>query len=234
VPHVPWIREQAALDLAGYYGMIENLDYNLGRIRDRLKALDLDRETMVVFFSDHGDMLGSHGQRGKSSPWEEAIRIPFVVGNVGGASRLRTGVTDALMNHVDIAPTTLGLCGIPVPGRMVGHDYSARCLPEQSTEPGLEPDSAFLQQIPRKLHRHSVNKQWRGVLMRDGWKYVCTPGSDWLLHDTANDPYEQANLAHDIVFQSQKERCHKRLARWIRETGDDFALPDIELPPSGS
>ena len=61
VPHVASIRERAAFDLAGYYDMIENLDYNVGRIREALKRMDVDRETYVVFFSDHGEMAGSHG-----------------------------------------------------------------------------------------------------------------------------------------------------------------------------
>ena len=235
VPEVVWIRRQAAIDLAGYYAMIENLDYNLGRIRQALTQMGVDRETYVIFFSDHGDMLGSHGQEGKSAPWEESIRIPFIVGKVGGPDNMRVGVTDAVLNHVDIAPTTLGLCGLPVTPEMVGHDYSGHCIrldaPEYSSPPerDQEPDSAYLQQIPRKMHSHSVNKAWRGVVTRDGWKYVCTPGNDWLLFNTAEDPYEQANYVYDRFFQRQKERCHALLARWIEATGDTFALPDIRL-----
>lgn len=233
VPHVDWIRERAALELAGYYAMIENLDYNIGRIRNALKQMDSDRETYIVFFSDHGDMLGSHAQRGKSTPWEESIRVPFIVGRVGGPDNMRVGKTDAILNHVDIAPTTLGLCGIPVPDEMVGHDYSGHCIhPNAPQYRGLperedEPDSAYMQQIPRKMHDHSVNKAWRGVVMRDGWKYACTPGNDWLLFNTAEDPYEQANYVHDTFFQAQKERCHARLIRWMEETGDSFDLPQI-------
>ena len=50
----------------------------------RLKDMGVDRETYVIFFSDHGDMLWSHAQTGKSSPWEESVRIPFIIGKVGG------------------------------------------------------------------------------------------------------------------------------------------------------
>lgn len=73
VPDIKWIRDRASIDLAGYYSMIQNLDYNLGRIRQTLKELEIDRETYLVFFSDHGDMLWSHAQSGKSTPWEESI-----------------------------------------------------------------------------------------------------------------------------------------------------------------
>jgi len=235
VPEVAWVREQAALDLAGYYAMIENLDYNVGRIRQTLKAMDVDRETYVIFFSDHGDMIGSHGQWGKSTPWEESIRVPFIISKVGGPDNMQVGTTDAVLNHVDIAPTTLGLCGIPVPAEMVGYDYSTRCIrpdaPEYRGAPARdqEPDSAYLQQIPRKMHRHSVNKAWRAVVTRDGWKYACTPGNDWLLFNTAEDPYEQANYVYDRAYQDEKERCHRLLARWIEETQDQFVLPEIGL-----
>ena len=235
VPDVPWIRERASVDLAGYYSMVENLDHNVGRIREALKKMGIDRETYVIFFSDHGDMLWSHAQSGKSTPWEESIRVPFIVGKVGGSVNMNTGTTDAPINHVDIAPTTLGLCGIEVPNEMVGHDYSGHCIlsgaPEFKGRPKREdePDSAFLQQIPRKMHAHSVNKAWRAVVTREGWKYACTPGNDWMLFNTSDDHCELANYVHDTSFQAQKERCQDRLARWIEDTGDTFDLPDIGL-----
>jgi arylsulfatase A-like enzyme len=240
VPHSRRVREEAAMDLAGYYGMIENLDMNVGRIRKALKEMDVDRETYIIFFSDHGDCLGSHGQWEKSTPWEESVRIPFIIGTLGGREHMKTGRTDSLMNHVDIPATTLGLCGIEVPDWIKGYDYSEECIsperPEFSKDTEQDrlsekekPQSAYLQQIPRKFHRHTVNRAWRGVVTTDGWKYVCMPGHEWLLFDLNDDPFEMANLAYDTVFQKQKERCHELLKEWIEKTGDRFDLPDISL-----
>lgn len=230
VPHVDWVREKARLDIDGYSAMVENLDSNIGRIRTELKRMGVDQDTWIVFFSDHGDMLGSHGQWEKSSPWEESVRIPFIVSRLGGQERMRTGISDAVLNHVDIAPTTLGLCGLPTPEGMEGFDYAALCQldKEPFRSPNAAdplPESAFLQQIPRKFHPHSVNVAWRAVVTRDNWKYVCQEGNDWLLHDLNSDPFEQNNLAHNHVYAEQRERCKRLLGEWIERTADRFPLP---------
>lgn len=234
VPPVPWVEDKARLDLNGYYEMIEAIDRELGRLRQTLQRLDLDRDTYLFFFSDHGDMLGSHAQWEKSSPWEESIRIPLLIGKVGAGVNCRGGRRQAVFNHVDFAPTTLGLCGLAPPESMVGFDYSRQIIHRKDAhfkgepEETSEPESAFLQQIPRKFHPHSVNKAWRGLVTRDGWKYVCQPGHDWLLHNLNDDPFELANLAHDQAFAPQRERCHRLLDKWIQETEDDFALPELK------
>jgi len=225
VPEVPWVRDRFRHDLCGYYAMVENLDWNVGRLRAALRRMDLDRETILIFFSDHGDCLGAHAQQQKSSPWEESIRIPFIVARAGGNHRISVGTTDAVLNHVDIAPTTLGLCGIPIPETMAGHDYSSHCRKGASPDPASEPDSAFLQQIPAKGMPHSVNRPWRGIVTRDGWKYVAQPGQDWLLFYNAEDRYEMANYVFDNAFRHQHRQLHRRLRRWIEETADHFDLP---------
>ena len=240
MPNVPRggkTEKQARFDLAGYYGMIESIDGNVGRIREALKEMGVDRETYIMFFSDHGDCVGAHGQWHKSSPWEEAIRIPFIVSALGGKANMNIGCAPYVLNHVDIAPTTLGLCGVDVPEEMQGYDYSRFCMnknrPEFSRMEGEHPrppESAYLQQIPRKMHSHTVNRPWRGVVTQDGWKYVCTPNNDWLLFDNNEDPFELANLCYNKNHQAKKEELHKILDGWIKRTGDEFPLPDIALP----
>ena len=108
VPNIPEVQERARRELAGYYAMIENLDYNVGRIREALFELGLWEQTHIVFFSDHGDMHGSHGQFLKTAPWEESARVPFLIGGGVPFYRERVGRHPNPVNHVDIAPTTLG------------------------------------------------------------------------------------------------------------------------------
>ena len=121
----PVIEDQARRDLAGYYAQIENWDYNIGRILSALREQDLLFHTHLLFFADHGDMHGSHGQYKKMTPYEESIRIPFVISGEQPTYEGRaTGRSLVPINHVDIAPITLGLCGIRKPSWMEGTDYS--------------------------------------------------------------------------------------------------------------
>ena len=224
VPAIPRIVERARRDLAGYHAMIENLDWNVGRIRAALEELGLYENTHLLFFSDHGDMHGSHGQFRKTSPWEESIRIPFIIG--GGPHRYHhnSGFHEAPLNHVDIAPTSLGLCGIDAPAWMQGTDYSGYRLRDR--EMGGEPDSAYLQTVAPTMHGHSVDRPWRGIVTRDRWKYVALEGQPWLLFNLNEDPYEQANHAHNSLYHAERRRLQARLAEWIDFTGDSFRLPE--------
>ncbi|MGF1449835.1 MAG: sulfatase [Opitutales bacterium] len=227
VPEIPWVREQAGRELAGYYAMIENLDWNVGRVDAALKAAGLDRDTHIIFFSDHGDMHGSHGQFRKTSPWEESIRVPCVIFGSGdtrysgkGGHRLHA----APLNHVDYAPTSLGLCGLPVPDWMQGHDYSHLRLwgkqPVQS-----DPDSAFLQLVAPSRHADSTDRPWRGLVTTDGWKYVCLEHQPFMLFNLNEDPYELVNHAHNRAYRTERRHLQDRLAQWIADTGDTFPLP---------
>jgi arylsulfatase A-like enzyme len=225
VPPVARIQEQARRDLAGAYAMIENLDWNVGRIRETLVQEELDLETHLIFFSDHGDLHGSHGQFKKTAPWEEAVRVPFIVGGLHPRYEGRTGRVPHLINHVDIAPTTLGLCGIDKPSWMSGHDYSGHRLPDRP-QVGA-PDSAFLQCVIPTGHGDSVDRPWRGVVTLDGWKYVALKGQPWLMFNLTEDPYELANLAHNTRYRAERKRLQHLLAAWIDETGDQFELPQL-------
>ena len=241
VPPIAAFREEIARDLAGAYAMIEDLDWNVGRVLDTLAASGLAKQTTIIFFSDHGDMHGSHGQQRKTSPYNESIRVPFIIGNAGDALSRREGVgsptptgrpgaanrrSDAMMNHVDIAPTTLGLCGIPVPAAMEGTDFSDHV--REGYDNPKDPDSAYLQSVIPTGHYDCVDKPWRGIITRDGWKYVCFEGIEWLMFNLNVDPFELQNLAHNFKHNKEKKRLNAALAAWIERTDDEFQLPDLE------
>ncbi len=226
VPDVAWVREQARRELAGYYAQIENIDWNVGRILDALHETGLAEDTLMVFFSDHGDQHGSHGQFRKMSPYEEAIRIPMIVAPARADYRFRTGRCDVPVNHVDMAPTTLGLCGIETPEWMTGTDYSGHFL--RGVEAAGPPrDSAYLQSVIPTGHGNSVDRPWRGVVTRDGWKYAVLPGQPFMMFNLNDDPYEQVNLAFNSRFRTERKRLQDTLAGWVADTDDEFELPEL-------
>ncbi|HBE02177.1 MAG: hypothetical protein A2096_15275 [Spirochaetes bacterium GWF1_41_5] len=227
VPRVLSIMKQAKREYAGSCAMIENLDYNIGRVIMLLRETGLYDSTHILFFSDHGDMHGSHGLMRKTNPFEEAVRIPFVMGGVSdkGYNGMRSGSCSTLINHVDIAPTTLGLCGVPVPESMQGTDLSAVRL-ERRSAPAY-PDSVFLQSVIPTGHGSSIDRPWRGIITHDRWKYVALDSQPWLLFNLTEDPYEQVNHAFNTSYAAERKKLNNRLARWISDTGDTFNLPAL-------
>ena len=207
--------------------MIENLDWNVGRVLQTLGDTGLADQTILIFFSDHGDMHGSQARILKCVPWEESIRIPFLVCGLG----IDVGLDDSpeLINHVDIAPTTLGLCGIDAPGSMVGVDYSGYFMLDRQ-KPINPPESAFLQLVdPGWIYGFASDRErpWRGLVTNDGWKYVVLEGQPWLMYNLNDDPYELANLALDGRFKQERQNLQDKLMDWITRTGDMFELPEI-------
>lgn len=225
-PNVPATHEDwTRTNLSGYYAQIENIDQNVGRIVDSLRDLEMLNDTHIMFFCDHGDQMGSQGRFGKCVPYEETIRVPFMIGGGQpmGYDGMRAGRAPSLINHVDIAPTTLGLCGIETPNWMEGFDYSHRRTGINAKERmAAEPDSAYLQLIDDRESGYA----WRSVVTRDGWKYACVQNGEWLLFNLNDDPYEQNNLAFNTAFKKRRGEMKALLKDWIKKSGDDFAVPE--------
>jgi arylsulfatase A-like enzyme len=226
VPPVEAIRRQAAHEMAGYYAMVSNLDFNFGRLQQALAKEGLAENTHLMFFSDHGDMLGSQGAFRKTSPFEESIRIPFfIAGEQPTYEGRQVGRLPVLINSPDIAPTTLGLCGLKKPEWMEGRDLSGFRKRAKGAPAPEMPDSAYLQSVVPTGHANSINKPYRGLVTRDGWKYACFDNMSWILYNLNEDPYEMANLAHNSRYRPERRRLLARLKQWAADTGDKFNLP---------
>jgi arylsulfatase A-like enzyme len=219
------IAEMARQGLAGYYAQIENWDWNIGRIVDCLAQLGIATNTHLMLFSDHGDMHGSHGMFFKTNPYEEAVRIPMIVsGEAPFYDRRITGRANALFSEVDVAPTTLGLCGLTTPQWMEGHDYSGHRLGFRPAP--TDPDSMYLECVIPPPPIHVIDEPYRGLVTQDGWKYVCFENQSWLMFNLIDDPYEQVNVAFNRMYQKERSRLIARLKQWVVDTGDKFAVPN--------
>lgn len=221
VPPIDPVIEQARRELAGYYASIENIDHNIGRIRDSLDQKEITQNTYIIYFSDHGDHHGSHGYFRKCTPFEESIRVPFIIGGPCHSHYDFPHETDALLNHVDIAPTTLGLCGLAAPPSMKGVSL-AKALQPGGLPRNAYPEAALLQSVVPTMHPHSIDQPWRGIVTRDHWKYVTFAQGPYLLFDLNDDPYELRNLAHHVHSASRRQTLHHQLADLLGQVGDPF------------
>jgi arylsulfatase A-like enzyme len=204
-------RNGSAKDIAGYYAAIACLDAEIGRLLKKLDEAGERDNTIVLFSSDHGDMLGSHGTFLKRKPWEESVRVP---GILRWPRRLKAGRrTDAPFSHVDVVPTLLGLAGVKTPVAMHGHDYSDYLRGETDKTP----EHAHLAIYTKtELGEHGP---WRGIRSRK-WKYARHEDKPWVLYDLENDPYELTNLAGRAGHRQLIAGFDKAIAAQMAATGD--------------
>ena len=183
--------KQMRAQLATYYAMVENLDWNIGRLRGALDSLpDFSNNRLTVYFSDHGDYMGNHGAiNRKENPHENAVRIPAIFHwpeQVPAQGR-RAGL---LFSLVDLLPTTLGLLGLNVPDQCQGIDFSEAVRGQQEF---TGPDAVLLEMSGNPRWNLDF-LDWRG-LVTDRWKYAFYETGHQLLFDLENDPFEMNNLA---------------------------------------
>lgn len=173
--------------LAQYYAHISAIDAEIGRLLTALEETDALGNTLVVYTSDHGDMLGSHGLLRKGYFLRESSQVPLIISWPGtvdtGQSR------NLLIGLIDMYPTLLGLCGLPVPGSARGLDLSAAILAGSHT--GASHVLHF------STHHEDLEFREGSRGLRTARHLYFTDGNSESLFDTLEDPFETRNLAHD-------------------------------------
>ena len=203
-------------EIARYYASITAIDNQVGLLMQTLRDLHLDDNTIVLFSSDHGNMLGSQGKILKRKPWEESIRVP---GIIRWPAAIPAGhQTTALFSHVDFAPTLLSLCGLSIPGHLQGSDLSDVVCGR--TDKG--PQAAFFQ-IFGPYQQGGVPAGWRGI-RTERYMYARLREGPWLLYDLTQDPYELNNLVGQASTGSLQKDLDGRLAEWMARVGDSWEL----------
>jgi choline-sulfatase len=183
-----------------------------------LAALDragLAGDTIVLFTSDHGDNLGSHGLVQKGGPTEEAIRIPWMVRAPGRLAP--TVVTSHVASLADIAPTLLSLVGLRAPEHMQGRDLSQV----------MGADGRPARQEPRPPAAHAIVETSGGLAVRTPRHMAYVPfeagtrrlaPAATMLYDLDADPYQFANLVEDAAYAGVSADLVALLRDWDRET----------------
>ncbi|MEZ4707752.1 MAG: sulfatase-like hydrolase/transferase [Caldilineaceae bacterium] len=197
---------QHKLMQASYYAMIEQIDHEFGRLLDYLEESGQRKNTIVIFTSDHGEMLGDHGLILKGCRlYEGLVRVPLIVSWPGHFQQ--NVVSDALVELTDLAPMLYECAGLSIPYFVQG----------KSLHPQLTGERA------PAAHRAAVRTEFYGAInypdqthatmLRDQrWKLIAYHGKDLFeLYDLANDPWEHNDLStdpahravlHDLMRQS--------------------------------
>lgn len=205
--------------IARYQGLTKLVDVNAGRVLEAIDRLGLRENTIVVFHSDHGDMMGSHGMLCKGPyMYEETNRVPFIIrypGKIPEGKHMR-----GLFSLLDIAPTILDLAGVTHQEAFDGvSGASAMCSASDHNR------EAVFAEIFEIIDQRAVIFSVR----TEKWKYNFHCGDMDELYDMEKDPLEMQNLAENPDYTAVVAEMQERLAQWLRETGADDWSSFLEM-----
>lgn len=193
--------------IACYYASCSSIDFQVGRIVDYLKKIGEYENTIIVYTSDHGDLMGAHGMMCKGVPaFEEAYSIPLIIRH---PRRMKGIVSDVHLSTHDIAPTLLELAGLP-PLEDIDGSSAVPYLDGGNREPHV----AFAE-----FHGQRFFYTQR-ILWKDSLKYVFNGFDRDELYDLANDPNELVNLAENQAYADTAKSLMREIWRIASESGD--------------
>ncbi|MCF7818025.1 MAG: sulfatase [Kiritimatiellales bacterium] len=194
----------------GHMAMISSLDRSFGWLMDKLDERGLGTNTIVVFTSDHGDMLRSYEWPNNKGRAESlSCHVPLLV---RWPAQLKPGTSDLLMGTFDLMPTLLGLMQLPVPDSCQGRDASNAIL--QGRDDGVDEQPLLF-----------VPLNWRGVYTKRYTYSVDVNDPDGeshfnILYDRQTDPQETRNLFHDPKSAAVREKLHAQTFALMQRFGD--------------
>lgn len=204
-----WSEEDWRLHRWAYCRLTERVDHEIGRVLAALRETGLDRTTLVVFSSDHGDLDAAHGFEHKSLPYEESARVPFLLSWPGHIPAGRVDRRRLVSSSLDLLPTICDYAGVKPPAGLPGR--SVRPLASGGTAAGWR--------------QELVIECTGGRCLRTGrYKYTVWEGQSprEMLIDMDKDPGEMTNLAAEPAYAGVLADHRMRLRRQVEEWKDDF------------
>lgn len=223
--------EKARRKVKGYYAAVSGVDDQFGRLMKFLEQKGLTENTIVVFSSDHGEMMGSHGKFNKGVYYEEAIGIPFII---RWPEKLKPGVNKTVLGVPDVMPTLLGLMDVTIPDAVEGRDLSEYLL--HQSQPAT--NTTFLAQYPfttkeiERLLSQGIDwrkRGWRGI-RTPRYTYIVDRGIDGekeqrILFDNKRDPDQlDPEFVEGKAHSPKMRKLNRILQEWMSKMDDPFPL----------
>ena len=193
-----------------YFANVTGVDKQIGRVLDALEASGEADNTIVVFTSDHGEMMGSQGKFGKLVIYEESFCIPLLIKYPG---KLAHRLEDLMLGPVDIMPTLLGLMGLGdrIPGTVEGRDYSQGVQTGDFTGTPKPKSALFL----------GYSNRIKGV-RTDRYSFQINNEGTQTLFDNEADPYQLKPIGLQDIPKAAGQTIRRELAMWLKVSNDPW------------
>lgn len=215
--------------MAGYYGSCSALDIEMGRLLSFLDESGLAENTLLVFTSDHGDMLGSHGLYYKEKPEEESLHVPLYM-CMPGRIRAKQSIS-TLVSSIDLTPTILSFCGLRPYAGIAGKDLSGVLVGKEPRVDFVYSQGAMTAGKPRGIdggYGVMGGKEWRALVSHSHKIVETIDGKTVALFNLEKDPYEMKNLAGERSSAALEKDLLARMNSWGKEIHDPF--PQLSKP----
>ena len=194
--------DRAKQRYASYYGLISHLDHHIGRVIDTLEKTGQAENTLILFATDHGMAMDSHGQSGKHNAFEHTSRVQIVASGAG----VPKGSSNALVYLYDIYPTLCGLTGLPIPDEVEGKSLAKVIHGKQAKV---------------RDHLFTAYMDDQRTIRDDRWKLFYRAKEDRAaLYDLKNDPHELNDLAAKPENKDRIAKLKVELAKAQQLYGD--------------
>lgn len=193
-----------------YYANVTSTDKYIGQVIDALDALGFGDNTLVVFTSDHGEMLGSNNRMQKNCEYEEAFGVPLILRYKG---ILQHKTDDLLVGTTDLYPTFLGLMGLNhlIPTEIAGTDFSDIIKDPKSGSVNRPISTPFL----------SVEGNKKGVRTTE-YTFTVSGDGNVTLYNNLNDPYQLTNLNFSTLPAEDRKMLSSELGYWLKLSHDPW------------
>ncbi len=231
-----WTEREVAEIRAVYHAMQAEVDSEIGRVIDHLKRSGEYENTLIIFTSDHGEMLGDHYLFGKFGYFDAAVHIPLIV-RVPGDGQVRGACIDMFTEAVDVMPTILDLLGLGIPSQVDGRSLVPllRGVKPANWRREAHWEMDFRDVVNGKPERDfglALDECQFAVIRNEKYKYVHFPGLPALFMDLQRDPGEFENRVDDPDYRDLVLDHAQRMLSW-RISHADRTVTGMQVGPNG-